>query len=97
VDHVALPADVRTRLLEAIPDPLAVAELDAGRRVPPGVIAACRRAAVMHCRPDLVRMAARCTDPVLNVGEQWASKGSARTSSTGSAAPLHTTVSTRSR
>ncbi|MFI8190626.1 DUF4132 domain-containing protein [Streptomyces sp. NPDC085946] len=53
-------------------DALVRAELAAGRPLAPPVVAVVRRAALETYRPDdLVDLAGRLTDPVLNVGEAW--------------------------
>lgn len=51
---------------------LAEAELAAGRSLSPPLVAVFRRSAELHGMPDVVRLAARLEEPVLNVGEQWA-------------------------
>jgi hypothetical protein len=54
-------------------DVLAEAELAAGRRLAPAVVAAFRRAGVDAYRPDcVVELMKKVTEPVLNVGEEWA-------------------------
>ncbi|MFD5517767.1 DUF4132 domain-containing protein [Streptomyces sp. NPDC127066] len=54
-------------------DVLAEAELAAGRRLSPAVVAAFRRAGVDAYRPDyVVELMKKVTEPVLNVGEEWA-------------------------
>lgn len=51
---------------------LAHAELDAGRALSPTAIATFRRSAGHYTDAHLTRLAARLTEPPLNVGEQWA-------------------------
>lgn len=54
-------------------DVLAEAELAAGRRLAPAVVAAFRRAGVDAYRPEyVVELMKKVTEPVLNVGEEWA-------------------------
>ncbi|MHC3468232.1 DUF4132 domain-containing protein [Streptomyces sp. 7R007] len=54
-------------------DVLAEAELAAGRPLDPAVVAVFRRTALDAYRsPELTALAKRLTDPVLNVGEEWA-------------------------
>ncbi|MFC7262649.1 DUF4132 domain-containing protein [Streptomyces lutosisoli] len=54
-------------------DVLAEAELAAGRPLAPAVVAVFRRAAMDAYRSDtLPALAKKLTDPVLNVGEEWA-------------------------
>ncbi|MFJ3227758.1 DUF4132 domain-containing protein [Streptomyces sp. NPDC086783] len=54
-------------------DVLAEAELAAGRALPPAVVAVYRRSALEAYRaPGLTELAGRLTEPVLNVGEEWA-------------------------
>lgn len=54
-------------------DLLAEAELSAGRALSPGVVAVLRRTALDDPREgQLGRLVAGLTDPVLNVGEEWA-------------------------
>ncbi|MFK0043301.1 DUF4132 domain-containing protein [Streptomyces sp. NPDC090741] len=54
---------------------LVLAELDAGRPVPPAAVAAVRRTALgtYGYRP-FVELAPRLTEPVLNIGEPWADR-----------------------
>ncbi|WP_055713304.1 DUF4132 domain-containing protein [Streptomyces torulosus] len=57
---------------------LAEAELNSGRPLPPPVIAVFRRSAMdTYCGDDMLAMARRLTDPVLNVGEAWAERAMA--------------------
>ncbi|GAB7184239.1 hypothetical protein ATKI12_4070 [Kitasatospora sp. Ki12] len=52
---------------------LAEAELRAGRPLTPEVVAVFRRSALdTYCRKPLVEFAGTLTEPVLNVGEEWA-------------------------
>ncbi|MFE9611352.1 hypothetical protein [Streptomyces sp. NPDC006012] len=51
---------------------LARAELTAGRRLSPAVVATVRRTAQLIGDPGWAALAARLTDPVLNAGERWA-------------------------
>ncbi|MEV6191689.1 DUF4132 domain-containing protein [Streptomyces sp. NPDC051920] len=54
-------------------DGLAEAELAAGRRLPPSLVAAYRRTVMDAYRSrDLGSLAGHVTEPVLNVGEEWA-------------------------
>ncbi|MER5385245.1 DUF4132 domain-containing protein [Streptomyces sp. NPDC002688] len=54
-------------------DVLAEAELAAGRPLAPAVVAAFRRAGVDACHPEyVVELMKKVTEPVLNVGEEWA-------------------------
>lgn len=77
-------ADARTARLAALStqhsywhverlDLLAEAELAAGRELPPAVIAAFRRTvASAYSSPGLTALTRKLTEPVLNVGEEWA-------------------------
>ncbi|KOU21155.1 hypothetical protein ADK52_24805 [Streptomyces sp. WM6372] len=57
---------------------LVLAELDAGRTVPPAVVATLRRSAlVAYGYQPVVALAPRLTEPVLNVGEAWADRAMA--------------------
>ncbi|MGW0853670.1 hypothetical protein ACWD3D_00005, partial [Streptomyces sp. NPDC002690] len=47
------------------------AELDAGRLLPPAAVATVRRTALLVDDPAWAALAARLTDPPLNVGERW--------------------------
>ncbi|MGW7044497.1 DUF4132 domain-containing protein [Streptomyces avermitilis] len=54
---------------------LAEAELAAGRSLAPAVVAVLRRSALVAYRADhLTELAGKLTDPVLNVGEEWAER-----------------------
>ncbi|MCX4988918.1 DUF4132 domain-containing protein [Streptomyces sp. NBC_00568] len=54
-------------------DVLAEAELAAGRRLTPAVVAAFRRTGVDAYHPEyVVELMKKVTEPVLNVGEEWA-------------------------
>ncbi|MGQ4375949.1 DUF4132 domain-containing protein [Streptomyces sp. SAS_267] len=56
-------------------DVLAEAELAAGRRLTPAAVAAFRRAGVEGYRPAyVVELMKKITEPVLNVGEEWAER-----------------------
>ncbi|WP_030154894.1 DUF4132 domain-containing protein [Streptomyces sp. NRRL S-244] len=51
------------------------AELEAGRTVPPAVVAALRRSALgAYGYKPVIELAPRLTEPVLNVGEAWADR-----------------------
>ncbi|MFD6530957.1 hypothetical protein [Streptomyces sp. NPDC060184] len=47
------------------------AELDAGRPLPPAAVASVRRTALLVDDPAWAALAARLTEPLLNVGENW--------------------------
>ncbi|MFG3439025.1 hypothetical protein ACGF0J_17415 [Nonomuraea sp. NPDC047897] len=79
----------------------AEAELAAGRQLPPAVAAAFRRTALdRFSDPDVSAVAGQLTEPVLNVGEEWAERALAELS--GLAAPwrpllAHATTATAAK
>ncbi|MFF3418100.1 DUF4132 domain-containing protein [Streptomyces sp. NPDC002698] len=80
-------------------DVLAEAELAAGRRLAPAVVAVFRRAGVDAYRPDhVVELMRKVTEPVLNVGEEWAEQAMEDGSGPGWQALLtHLTTATASK
>ncbi|MFI6000848.1 DUF4132 domain-containing protein [Streptomyces sp. NPDC051366] len=57
---------------------LVLAELDAGRTIPPAAVATLRRSAlVAYGYKPVIALAARLTEPVLNVGEAWSDRAMA--------------------
>ena len=54
---------------------IAEAQLAAGRAIPPAALAAFRRtAARQYVGPEMTALLSSCTDPVLNIGEEWAER-----------------------